>query len=114
MKGPVLVVAHGPWLTAWIRGILEEEGYSSCNVLRPEELEPGLEFSSALVDLALPDLAGWNLLEALVERGPVAVILGQETDAAEQALAMGAKAFINRPVAPHQIRSTMRHLERSQ
>ena len=113
MKDPVLVLAHGPWLTAWIREILAEDGYASCNVLKPEELEPGLDFSAALVDLALPDLAGWNLLEALVEQGPVAVILGQEEDAAEQALAMGAKAFITRPVAPHQVRSAMRHLERS-
>ncbi len=113
MKDPVLVLAHGPWLTAWIRGILAEDGYTSCNVLQPEELEPGLAFSAALVDLALPDLAGWNLLEALVERGPVAVILGNEPEAAEQALAMGATAFVTRPVAPHQIRAAMRHLERS-
>lgn len=113
MKGPVLVLAHGPWLTAWIRGILTEEGYSSCNVLHPEELDPGLEFSSALVDLSLPDLAGWNLLEALVQRGPVAVILGHEPEAADQALAMGATAFVSRPVAPHRIRSVLRHLERS-
>ncbi|MEC7751548.1 MAG: response regulator [Myxococcota bacterium] len=113
MKDPILVLAHGPWLTAWIRGLLTEEGYSSCNVLQPEELEPSLEFSAAFIDLALPDLAGWNLLEALVERAPVAVILGQEEGAAEQALEMGAKAFVTRPIAPHQIRSAVRHLERS-
>ena len=41
-----------PWslITAWIRGLLTEEGYSSCNVLQPEELEPSLEFSAAFID----------------------------------------------------------------
>ena len=112
MMSPVLVMGSGPWLTAWLRQILEEQGYETVEAHRPGDLEPGSVHRSALVDLNLPDLMGWTLLETVAGEVPTAVILGADDEDATRALDFGAKAFLKRPIDPARVLAVMRFLER--
>ena len=113
MIEPVLVLANGPWLTAWIRGLLDEDGYRS---VAPDAngAIPKTPFGAVLVDLALPELLGWTYLEALAADHPVAVILSGEPEAAPEALSVGARSFVHRPVDKAGLIAALRHLERAE
>jgi DNA-binding response OmpR family regulator len=112
MMSPVLVMGSGPWLTAWLRQVLDDNGYQSIEAYRPSELRPGSMHRAALIDLNLPDLMGWTLLETVASEVPTAVILGAEPSDASRALEMGAKAFVKRPIDPARLLAVLRFLER--
>jgi DNA-binding response OmpR family regulator len=67
---------------------------------------------SAVIDLNLPDLMGWTLLETVAHEVPTAVVLGADGEDAARALEMGAKAFLKRPLDPTRLLATLRFLER--
>jgi DNA-binding response OmpR family regulator len=105
-------MGSGPWLTAWLRREIERCGFETVAALRPEDLEPGSMHRAALIDLCLPDLMGWTLLETVAAEVPTAVILGPDPDEAQRALELGAKAFLKRPIDPARVVATLRFLER--
>ena len=112
MIDPVLIMGSGPWLTAWLRQILHDHGYKTVEALRPGDLKPGSLHRSAVIDLNLPDLMGWTLLETVAHEVPTAVVLGADSEDAARALEMGAKAFLKRPLDPTRLLATLRFLER--
>lgn len=112
MISPVLVMGNGPWLTAWLRQVLHDKGYQTVEAYRPSELQPGSMHRAAIIDLSLPDLMGWTLLETVAQEVPTAVLLGADASDAERALDMGAKAFVKRPIDPPRLLAVLRFLER--
>jgi DNA-binding response OmpR family regulator len=111
VTGPVLTLGSGPWLSAWLSGVLQAAGIPTLKVLCAADLDAGATFDSAVIDLALPDMAGWQLLEELAGEVDVVVLLSSETSDAERALALGAKAFIARPIDPARLVAVVRHLD---
>ena len=112
MIDPVLVMGSGPWLTAWLRQILQDNGVETVDALQPTDLKPGSLHRSAVIDLNLPDLMGWTLLETVAPEVPPAVILGADEADAARALELGAKAFLKRPLDPARLLATVRYLAR--
>ena len=112
MIDPVLMMGSGPWLTAWLRQVLHDHGHETVDALRPSDLKPGSLHRSAVIDLNLPDLMGWTLLETVAGEVPTAVILGPDSEDATRALEMGAKAFLKRPLDPARLIATLRYLAR--
>ena len=112
MISPVLVMGSGPWLTAWMSQVLSSAGIEAVEALRPTDLRPGMSYQAAIIDLNLPDLMGWTLLETVASEVPTAVILGADPGDANSALDLGARAFIKRPVDPEGLLAVLRYLER--
>jgi CheY-like chemotaxis protein/signal transduction histidine kinase len=70
--------------------------------------------SGVVLDVKLPDVDGWTVMEQLqVDRAtrdiPVHFLTG--SDDAERARSMGAVGFLSKPVQPEQIRQALRTLE---
>ncbi|HEY3452685.1 MAG TPA: response regulator [Myxococcales bacterium] len=99
--GPlVMVVEDDPYLALTLKGILEEHGNE---VLLAKDGEEALDLLGVsrvpaliILDLVLPRLDGWNLLEILHEVSPVPVIA--TSGLAPACLAKHATVFLPKPL----------------
>lgn len=102
--GRVLVVEDEPELVDLTRMVLEIGGYEIESVLTGEEALRAIEESEpdvVLLDIRLPGISGWDVLEALAEQGrhirviPVSAHTSQSSF--ERALRMGCPAYVTKP-----------------
>lgn len=113
----VLIVDDAAFSRRMIRKYVEAEG---CQVLEATNGQQALEMvqqyqpNCILTDLLMPDVDGFQLLQALREQGqgiPIAIITADIQDASrERGVELGAASFINKPVKEDQVRQTIRQL----
>jgi signal transduction histidine kinase/CheY-like chemotaxis protein len=115
----LLVIEDDPEFATVVRDLVREAGFKC---LVASEGRPGLELakehvpSGIVLDVGLPDLDGWSVMEMLkaerVTRDvPVHFVTATATDGAERAHRMGAVGFMAKPVEAMQLRSALRALE---
>lgn len=115
--GPcVLVVDDNAALRALVRANLEREGYQ---VMEAGGADEALEAAATrtpelvLLDVVLPGIDGWQLLQKLQELyGAVPVIMfsGQVDATRDEVQQRGAKAFVGKPFDPQQLVERARQL----
>src|SRR5205085_6174491 len=111
--GPVvLIVDDDPRLREYVRVNLEMEGYS---VREAESGEDGLRVLEeatpdlVLLDVMMPGVDGWEMLQRLQERHgvgaiPVIMFSGKvDEQAANEAASRGAQAFVGKPFSPQEL-----------
>jgi len=115
MKDLILVVDDDPAFLKLVSIILEEEGYDVVAVETGEEATKATQenfFSVVLVDRKLPDIDGVKLLESFEETEPKIrkiIFTGFPTiDNVQEAIALGAHAYLTKPVDPKEIIETVR------
>lgn len=119
MSVTVMVVDDSFFMRNILRGILNEKGYTVV-----AEAASGIEAMKYLhdrkpdiiiLDIILPDSNGLDLLESTLKSHPnVKVVIcsgiGQDP-VIEKALALGAKAFIQKPFSPEKVIEVLSSLE---
>lgn len=113
----VLVVDDAAFSRRMLRRYVEAEG---CQVLEAANGQQALEIvqqhvpDCILTDLLMPDLDGFQLLQALRDQGwtmPIAIITADIQDASRQrGIELGAAKFINKPAKEAEVRQTVRQL----
>jgi CheY-like chemotaxis protein len=113
----ILIVDDAAFSRRMLKKYLTADGYTIIEATNGRE---GLEMASdrspdgILTDLLMPDLNGFEFLEALQEKGlkiPVAVISADIQDSSRQrAMALGATGFVNKPPKEEEIRQIVRQL----
>ncbi len=111
----VLLVDDEPFVGHLVRSLLVRDGYEVLVVRDGREalacLEEGTEVHLIITDLAMPELDGFGLLEALRGKSapPVLVLTarGHEEDE-RRALDLGAAGFITKPFSRETLRSAVR------
>lgn len=100
----VLVVDDDPDIQLLLRLELQAEGYvvvTADNGLEALDRIPALDPDVVLLDVMMPELDGWGVLEQLEEPKPaVIVISGLATDRAghyRHAVELGALGFVSKP-----------------
>lgn len=100
----VLVVDDDPDIQLLLRLELQAEGHvvvTADNGLEALDRIPALEPDVVLLDVMMPELDGWGVLEQLEEPKPaVIVISGLATDRAghyRHAIELGALGFVSKP-----------------
>lgn len=100
----VLVVDDDPDIQLLLRLELQAEGYvvvTADNGLEALDRIPAIEPAVVLLDVMMPELDGWGVLEQLEEPKPaVIVISGLATDRADHyrhAVELGALGFVSKP-----------------
>ncbi|MDE0803711.1 MAG: response regulator [Acidimicrobiales bacterium] len=100
----VLVVDDDPDIQLLLRLELQAEGYvvvTADNGLEALDRIPALDPDVVLLDVMMPELDGWGVLELLDEPKPaVIVISGLATDRAghyRHAVELGALGFVSKP-----------------
>ena len=110
----VLVVEDSLFQRKFLQGILEGSGYDvleakngSEGVAKATRLNPDI----ILLDLMMPNFTGMQMLEWIQERKlpiPVVVVSADIQESTRTiCLAMGAVAFISKPVHPPELHQTM-------
>ena len=112
-QGPVvLIVDDDPRLCEFVRLSLEQEGYEVREAGTAEEGLEALEESPPaliLLDVMLPRVDGWQMLQQVQERHgvgaiPVIVFSGKIDEASvADAAARGAHGFVGKPFDPQQL-----------
>jgi putative two-component system response regulator len=120
-RSRILVVDDEPDNIALVRRILEADGYDDVHDTRDSrevstlvaELDPDL----ILLDIVMPHLNGYEVLEALREDDPdhayrpVLVLTSDESRPAQRkAWESGAKDFLTKPLTPSEVRVRVRNL----
>jgi excisionase family DNA binding protein len=117
----VLVVDDDDGLREYLRSSLEIEGYQ---VREAASAEEGLEALGEeppdliLLDVMMPQMSGWEMLQRVQERHgvgaiPVIMFSGKvEEDAGAASQDRGVKAFIGKPFDPEQLLASTRQLLR--
>lgn len=115
----VVVIDDTPEVTAVLDGVFERAGH---RVVRVHNGGDGIEACQrtrpdlVLLDLQLPDMSGFEVLERIgVEEPPVIIVTGHgNTSLAVQALQRGAEDFLTKPVDVEHLRVAMeRGLEKA-
>ena len=115
MSAAILIVDDEPNIRRMVAALLRQEGYSTSDaasaaeaMLRLDDAEPDV----VLLDLALPDVAGLDLLtriHARVPQSPIIMMSGRASLAdAVQATKLGAFHFIEKPLTPEAVLLTIR------
>ena len=104
----ILIVEDDPDAGQFIAALMQSEGYETVLCKNGEEalatLTPEAEFDLVLLDLILPGISGWKVLEAIKSTGrlryvPVVVLSAiHDKTSALRALEVGAEDFITKPV----------------
>jgi excisionase family DNA binding protein len=110
-SGPlVLVVDDDPKLREYMRVNLEIEGYTVREAEGADEALEAIEDKApdlVLLDVVMPEVDGWQLLQKLQERyGSIPVIMfsGQvDRRSAARAEEHGARAFVGKPFDPQEL-----------
>lgn len=102
-KGPILVIEDDGGLRELLSESLSAEGYevvTAPNGLAALQLLDQQQPQAILLDMRMPVMDGWRFAEAYRQRpGPHApiIVLSGTMDAADQAAAIKADAFLDKP-----------------
>jgi excisionase family DNA binding protein len=111
-SGPVvLVVDDDERLREYVRVNLEMEGYAVREAGSAEEGLRVLEEATpdlVLLDVMMPDVDGWEMLQRVQERHgvgaiPVVMFSGKVDTGADEATSRGAQGFIGKPFNPQEL-----------
>lgn len=109
----ILLAERDPYSAEFAEYFLKIEGYDTLLVMSAEEAAAGFEERSpnlAVVDLLLSGGDGYQLCRWLKERGTAPVLALSTLESREEALDAGADAFLQKPVEPLQLISTVKDL----
>ncbi|RCW45901.1 response regulator receiver domain-containing protein [Halopolyspora algeriensis] len=115
MEGKVLILLaeRDPYSAELTEHFLRTEGYEVEVVFSAEEaLDAAIERTPdlAIVDLLISGVRGQRLCSQLLERTETAVVAISSLASAETAFAVGASAFLQKPIEPLQLVSTVQQL----
>ena len=120
MSHTILIVDDEKEIRNSLSGVLQDEGYDTLTASGGEDAlrvvrEDAVEV--VLLDVALPDIDGMEVLRRVMELGPdvpVIMISGNATmDVAVESVKLGAYHFIEKPLSPEKVLLTIkRALER--
>jgi CheY-like chemotaxis protein len=115
--GSILIVDDAAFSRRMIRKFLQADGYEiweatngseALNIIRDRTPD------CVVTDLLMPDMNGFELLQALKEQGfaiPTIVISADIQDSSRQrGYDLGAAAFINKPPKEDELRQTVRQI----
>lgn len=104
MSGKVLIVDDNPDILALLRANLQAAGFDTDEALNGEEALRRMEENPpdvVLLDLMMPVLDGWGVLEALKDRSdrpPIIVVTAaQSADGVDRANRLGVTAYVTKP-----------------
>lgn len=109
----IYLVDDDPLTRELLGQCLEEHGYSVRTFARSLDFEAAFSESPcvlALVDIGLPDIDGFTLLQRLLndhDCGVVMITARQDLDSRIQALELGADAYLVKPVEPRELIATI-------
>ncbi len=121
MSNPILVVDDDPDMRLLTTSLLRDAGFSAeeapdgkaalARLLSDAREEPWL----ILLDLVMPEMSGWELLQIVqsyprLSAIPVVVVSGSALDAAEAPLRKPVHAFLPKPVDPAALLARVRDL----
>lgn len=117
MSETILIVDDEPNVRLMYRAALAGEGYELCEASSGEaalELCEDRQFTAAILDLRMPGMDGFELLEKMQARGiatPVVYVTAfGDVPNAVRAMRMGAIDFLPKPPTPDQLRAVVRDL----
>lgn len=104
MSGKVLIVDDNPDILALLRANLQAAGFDTDEALNGEEALRRMEENPpdvVLLDLMMPVLDGWGVLEALKDRPdrpPIIVVTAAHSaDGVDRANRLGVYAYVTKP-----------------
>jgi len=106
----ILIIDDAVFMRRLLRDVLRREGFDvreatggSDGLVLFDEMRPEL----TILDFAMPDMAGFDVLKRLLERDASARVLVVSATPAHQgeseALALGARAYVSKPFQPSQL-----------
>jgi len=109
----VLIAERDPYAAELSEYFLRTEGYEVATAL--DAIQARLQFEERSPDLVVLDLlisggAGFRLCREFTARVGTRVLAVSALDSADEALQVGASAFLNKPIEPLQLISTVRDL----
>jgi CheY-like chemotaxis protein len=109
----VLIAERDPYAAQLSEYFLRTEGYEVATAL--DAIQARLQFEERSPDLVVLDLlisggAGFRLCRDFAARPGTRVLAVSALDSADEALHAGASAFLNKPIEPLQLISTVRDL----
>ena len=109
----VLIAERDPYAAQLAEYFLRTEGYEVASAL--DAVQARLQFEERSPDLVVLDLlisggAGFRLCREFTAKHGTSVLAVSALDSAEEALETGASAFLNKPIDPLQLISTVRDL----
>jgi DNA-binding transcriptional MerR regulator len=109
----VLIAERDPYAAQLSEYFLRTEGYEVATAL--DAIQARLQFEERSPDLVVLDLliaggAGFRLCREFTARAGTRVLAVSALDSADEALHAGASAFLNKPIDPLQLISTVRDL----
>lgn len=115
MAASILIVDDEPNIRRMLGSLLRHEGYSTTEAANGAEARARLndtEVDVTLLDLAIPDVTGFELLETIHQRWPLTPVIMMSGRAslsdAVQATKLGAFHFIEKPLTPEAVLLTIR------
>ena len=108
-KTRVLAVDDDPQMARYLRNTLQQAGYSPVITLEPAEVMGLLEMEQpqiVLLDLMLPGISGFDLMESIREVSGVPVIFltaREDPEDTVRALRLGADDYITKPFSPSEL-----------
>lgn len=113
----VLIVDDAAFSRRMLRRYVEADGYKvleASNGKEAIELVHQYQPNCILVDLLMPEIDGFQLLQILREQGcaiPIAIVSADIQDASRQrGEELGATGFLNKPAKEAEVRQTVRQL----
>lgn len=115
MSAAILIVDDEPNIRRMLAALLRQEGYAiseAASALEAQQKMVDVEADVVLLDLALPDVTGLDLLQTIHRRWPLSPIIMMSgraslTDAV-QATKLGAFHFIEKPLTPEAVLLTVK------
>jgi CheY-like chemotaxis protein len=112
----ILLVERDPFATDLLEHFLREDGYDvdiAADAVEAENKFFGLSPELTIIELLLSGGEGTSLCRRLKERGAAPVLVVSTLDGRDAALAAGADAFLEKPIDPLVLTSTVRELIRA-
>jgi DNA-binding response OmpR family regulator len=112
----ILLVERDPYATELMEYFLRQDGYDTDVATDAAEAENkvlGLSPKLTIVELLLSGGEGMNLCRRLKERSPAPVLAVSTLDGRDASLAAGADAFLQKPLDPFVLVSTVTDLIRA-
>jgi DNA-binding transcriptional MerR regulator len=112
----ILIAERDPYATDLVEYFLRREGYEvevATDAAEAETKFVGLSPELAIIELLLSGGEGADLCRRLKERGAAPVLAVSSLDGRDAALAAGADAFLQKPLDPRVLASTVKGLIRS-
>jgi DNA-binding transcriptional MerR regulator len=112
----ILLVERDPYATELMEFFLRRDGYDidvTTDAAEAENKVLGLSPQLTIVELLLSGGEGVNLCRRLKERSPAPVLAVSTLDGRDASLAAGADAFLQKPLDPLMLTSTVRDLIRA-